>query len=404
MTDADPQLEALAPVEDFATDWDYSDPQWVNDPFPIWEDLRGRCPMAHSKRFNRGMWLPLSFDDVVDIAGDTETFSSRHFGIQRGEPTPRGHLPPIHSDPPEHMPLRRLLLPFFAPQRVERWRADIDAHCNELAAAIAERGEGDAAVDYAQHIPVAAIATILGIDASMGDEFRHWVTQLLELGPRDPSQMVEALESINAYMGEVMEQRRADPGDDLISHLVTAELDGELLDDDLIQRMLVLQLVAGIDTTWSSIGSALVHLAQNEGDRRRLVDEPELLPTAIEELLRAYAPVNVTRIVTEDTEVNGVQMQQGDHVLMTFPIACRDPEKFERADEVVIDRAENRHIAFGAGIHRCLGSNLARLEMELAVGAFLRHIPEFELAPGAEVTWSTGQIRGPRSVPIVVTG
>ncbi|MFB0902729.1 MAG: cytochrome P450, partial [Acidimicrobiales bacterium] len=197
-------------------------------------------------------------------------------------------------------------------------------------------------------------------------------------------------------------ERRQNPGEDLVSHLVSIELDGRPLDDDTIERMLVLQLVAGIDTTWSSIGAALWHLAQHPDDRRRLVAEPSLIPTAVEELLRAYAPVNVMRRVLNDTEVRGVEFRQGDHVLMTYPIACRDPEVFERADEVVIDRAQNRHIAFGVGIHRCLGSNLARLEMTIAVETWLDAIPEYTLEPGAEVTWSTGQIRGPRNIPILV--
>jgi len=389
-------------VTDFATDWDFDDPEWVADPYPIWEELRAACPMAHTKRFNEGIWLPLKFDDLVEIAGDTETFSSQHFGIQRGEPVPRAFLPPIHSDPPDHLEIRQALLPFFAPRRTETWREPIAEHCEELAAAIAARGSGDAATDYAQHIPVAAIAAILGIDPDRGDDFRRWITLLLEKGPGDPAALQQGMTEIRDYMAEVMELRRAQPGDDLISYLVTTELDGEPLDDDLIQRILVLQLIAGIDTTWSSIGSALLHLAKVPDDRHRLVQEPELLPVATEELLRAYAPVNVTRRVAKDAEIGGVEMREGEYVMMSFPTACRDPQQFDRPDEVVIDRAENRHIAFGAGIHRCLGSNLARLEMHVALDTWLRHIPEFELASGAEVEWSRGQIRGPRSIPIVV--
>ena len=263
-------------------------------------------------------------------------------------------------------------------------------------------GHGDAAVDYSQHIPVGAIAAILGIDPADGDKFRAWIFDLLAVGPSDGAVVLQAIIEVREYMAKVMAERRAVPGDDLISHLVTTEMGGEPLPDDLIERMLVLQLVAGIDTTWSSIGAALWHLANHDDDRRRLVAEPELLPTAMEEFLRAYAPVNVARRVTANTEVNGVEMKAGDHVMMTFPIGCRDPERFERADEVVIDRDENRHIAFGAGIHRCIGSNLARLEMEIALETWLRHIPEFSIARGAEVIWSTGQIRGPRSIPIVV--
>lgn len=392
----------IAPVEDFATDWDLSDPTWRNDPYPIWEDLRGRCPMGHSDRFNEGVWLPLHYDDVVAIAQNPDTFSNEHNGLRRGGTIERGALPPINTDPPEHHEIRRLLLPFFSPKRTELWRDEIAADCRARAEAIVARGGGDAAVDYAQHIPVGAIAAILGIDPADGDLFRAWIDDIVGVGANDAQVMQQGIADVRTYMRGVADRRRQDPGEDLISHLVTAELHGEPLADDLIERILVLQLVAGIDTTWSSIGSALWHLAENPEDRRRLVEEPELMPTAVEELLRAYAPVNVMRLVTEPTTVRGVHLEPGDHVLMTFPIACRDPEQFERADEVVIDRTRNRHVAFGAGIHRCLGSNLARLEMQLAVETWLELIPEFRLDPDAEVTWSTGQIRGPRSIPIVV--
>ena len=392
----------IADVQDFATDWDLNDQNWTSNPYPIVEDLRARCPVAHTERFNEGVWMPLHYEDVVGIAHDVESFSSVHHGLRRGGTTERGLFPPINTDPPEHHDLRRVLLPFFGPKRIEAWRDHLTADCRTRVQAIVERGRGDAATDYSQHIPVGAIAAILGIDPEHGDRFRMWIEGILGVGANDADTLRSAMSEVRGYMAGVMRERRQNPGEDLVSHLVSIELDGRPLDDDTIERMLVLQLVAGIDTTWSSIGAALWHLAQHPDDRRRLVAEPSLIPTAVEELLRAYAPVNVMRRVLNDTEVRGVEFRQGDHVLMTYPIACRDPEVFERADEVVIDRAQNRHIAFGVGIHRCLGSNLARLEMTIAVETWLDAIPEYSLEPGAEVTWSTGQIRGPRNIPILV--
>ena len=162
----------------------------------------------------------------------------------------------------------------------------------------------------------------------------------------------------------------------------------------------MLLLLAGIDTTWSAIGSALWHLASHPEDRRRLVAEPELMATAIEEFLRAYAPVTMARLVAKDVDFHGCPMKVDDWILLPFPAANRDPEAFERSDEVVIDRLENRHAAFGLGIHRCLGSNLARLELRVAVEEFLGRFPEFELADPAAVRWSVGQIRGPRQLPV----
>ncbi len=175
---------------------------------------------------------------------------------------------------------------------------------------------------------------------------------------------------------------------------------GEKLSRDHVHGSVVLLLLAGIDTTWSAIGSALWHLAAHPEDRRRLVAEPELMATAIEELLRAYAPVTMARLVAKDVDFHGCPMKEDDWILLPFPAANRDPEAFERSDEVVIDRLENRHAAFGLGIHRCLGSNLARLELRVAVEEFLGRFPEFELADPAAVRWSVGQIRGPRELPV----
>ncbi len=390
----------IAPVTDWATDWDHHHPDWVEDPYPIWEQLRASCPVAHTDRFNEGVWLPLHYDDVAEIAHDTDTFSNGHDGMTAGGTSPRDPMPPISSDPPDHAEIRRAILPFFAPKRTESWAPEIEAHCHQLAKAIVDRGHGDAAIDYAQHIPVAAIAAILGVDPSDGDQFRIWIRNFSELGDIDPELRRQANAEITDYLLAEIADRRAAPGDDLISHLTTVEIAGRALDDDEIRRISVLQLLAGIDTTWSAIGASLWHLATNQDDRARLVAEPTLIPTAVEEFLRAYAPVNVVRRVTKPGSVNGVEVAPGDSIMLAFPIACRDPEVFDRADTVILDRSRNRHVAFGSGIHRCLGSNLARLEMQTALAVWLEHIPEFELQSDASVTWSDGQIRGPRSIPI----
>ena len=167
---------------------------------------------------------------------------------------------------------------------------------------------------------------------------------------------------------------------------------------------MALLLIAGIDTTWSAIGASLWHLAKTPADRRRLAAQPALLPTAIEEFLRAYAPVAMARLVKQDLRFGGAEMRAEDWILLSFPAANRDPAQFEQAGEVVIDRQVNRHAAFGLGIHRCIGSHLARMELRVALETWLQRIPEFTLADPAAVTWSTGQIRGPRTLPLRVRG
>ena len=191
-------------------------------------------------------------------------------------------------------------------------------------------------------------------------------------------------------------------GDDLVSFLIRARLpNGDPFSDHQVLGALRLLLVAGIDTTWSAIGSAIWHLATVPADRERLVSEPELLPIAIEELLRAYAPVTMAREIVDDVAVGGCPMKRGQMVLLSFPAANRDPDKFPDADRVVIDRKENPHVAFGLGIHRCIGSNLARMEMRVAIEEWLKRIPDFRLDPARPMTWSQGTVRGPRLLPIL---
>jgi cytochrome P450 len=262
-----------------------------------------------------------------------------------------------------------------------------------------EDGRADAAADYAQQIPVRVIGLILGVPESMSDTFTGWVRDLLEFA-YDAERRAKARNELVPYFFNLMQERRANPGDDLISELLQAEVDGQPVPDAHILGTVALTLIAGVDTTWSAIGSAMWHLATHPDDRRRLVAEPELMPVAIEELLRAYSPVTMARIVVDDIDFQGCPMKAGDRVLMNFPAANRDPEAFPDPDQVIIDREINRHVAFGAGIHRCAGSNLARMEMRVAVEEWLARIPEFDLDPSGEVTWAGGQVRGPRNCPV----
>lgn len=391
-------------VQDWAEDFDIFDARYVRDPYPIWDELRAAgCPVAHSERWG-GSYLPVDHADVVGIAHDVERFSSIEITVA---PIPANYDEDgnrirsiIASDPPDHTPERRLMLPFFAPRAVERFRQPTRDLCRQLLRGFVERGEVDAAEEYAKQIPPRVIAEILGIDPARGDDFAEWVRGALELGLKDAEIREKYRVIIQSFFAQEIQRRRDDPGDDLISFLLNAELHGEPVPMHVIRGNLSLMLIAGIDTTWSSIGSALWHLAAHPQDRQRLVDEPALIPVAVEELLRAYSPVTMARIARHDTTLGEHQIKQGERILLNFPGANRDPAVFEDPDAVVIDREINRHVAFGAGIHRCLGSNLARMEMHVAIEEFLTMIPEFELADPDAVTWAGGQVRGPRYLPI----
>ena len=407
------------PVTDWATDYDIFDPQYVSDPAPIWDELRERCPMAHSDRWG-GSWLPTRYEDVYAIAHDAERFpSSNGIAVVPMVPPPGAEnvdlgddavppaavlasgVPPISADPPLHTWTRRLILPTMSNNRVEEYEVFTREVCRRLVDDIVERGEGDAAAEYAQQIPVRVIGHILGVPEDMAGTFTEWVRDVLEFA-YDPERRRRGIVGIIGYLDGAISEREANPRDDFITELIQSEHDGEPVTRDVVMGMCALLLIAGIDTTWSSIGSAMWHLATNAEDRQRLIAEPDLMPTALEELLRVYAPVTMARRVVVDTEYEGCPIKAGERVLMNFPGANRDPEVFPDADKVILDRQQNRHLAFGAGIHRCAGSNLARMELRVAIEEWLRQIPEFEIADAAEVTWAGGQVRGPRTLPITV--
>jgi cytochrome P450 len=395
------------PVSDWATDFSHLDPEWAADPYPIQDDLRQRCPIAHTQRFG-GAWLPTRYEDIAAIAYDTEHYSSRAIIVSNFRPpqdlAPAGGSPPITSDPPFHADARRLLLPAFTKTAVSKQESATTELCHSLIDALAGQDVVDAARDYAQHIPMRAIASILGFPPQDAPQFREFVKNTLEGINLPPEQRLTRMSALFHYLLAQVQDHLDDPRDDLTTYLIDAELGGRKLDPPHIVGTMALLLIAGIDTTWSAIGASLWHLAKTPEDRRRLVADPGLLPTAIEEFLRAYAPVTMARMVKQDMDWRGVGMTADDWILLSYPAANRDPAQFDRAGEVVIDRKVNRHAAFGLGIHRCLGSHLARMELRVALGAWLERFPEFTLADPAAVTWALGQVRGPRALPLRVTG
>lgn len=392
-------------VEDFATDWDHTDASWVTDPYAIWADLRERCPVARTERYG-GAWFPATHAGVTAVATDTEHFTSRQVVLVNGRPSqdvppaPIGPAPPITSDPPFHQIARRLILPAFAPGPVNALEPRIRALCGDLLDQLAGREIVNGGLDYAQYIPPSVISRMLGFPEAHEDLFREFVHVVLEGIDLPTPERIERFKPIDDYFARQIEDHLANPKDDLTSYLLNVEVGGQKLALEHVSGTMVLILVAGIDTTWSAIGAALWHLAHHPADLARLTSEPDLMPTAIEEFLRFYAPVTMARLVTHDTQYLGCPMKRDDWILLGFPAANRDPAVFENADTFVIDRLENRHLAFGLGIHRCVGSNLARLELRVAIEEFIQRFPRFELADPDAVTWAPGQVRGPRNLPI----
>ena len=397
--------DIYGPVTDWQDDFDHAVPEYNERAHEIWAEFQASgCPVAHSDRYG-GLWAPFTHEMVHEIAYDTEHFTSQGVVVNTGRPlieAPVGPAPPITSDPPFHNIARRLLLPPFSPKVIAAWEPEVRRLCRELLDRMGEITPGesvvDAAVQYAQSIPVNVIARMLGFPTEDEELFRGFVHDVLERINEPVEVRMEFMQRLDDYLTAQIEEHRENPRDDLTSYLLGVEIEGQKLSIEHVRGSIVLLLVAGIDTTWSAIGSSIWHLGTHPDDLRRLVDEPEVMLFALEEFLRAYAPVTMARLVKDDHDFHGCPMKANDWVLLPFPAANRDPAQFDRATEFIIDRQENRHGAFGLGIHRCLGSNLARLELKVAVEEFVARFPSF--AVYGEVTWSVGQIRGTRRLPV----
>ena len=388
-------------VTDWVNDWDWLDPSWGTDAIDIWNAVREVTPMAMTERYGRA-FMPVTMDAVAAVANDTENFSSIWVNVGRPD-APRSPAPQITSDPPEHHGHRRLLLPAFSPKNVAPLEEKLRTFCRTLIADLDGADTADAAEQYSQHIPVHGICILTGIPEQDAELFRDWIYRNFQLGPRDNAVRAAVAAEMGDYIDALLHERLENPQDDMLTLVANAEIDGQPVDWDLKLGYIRLLIIAGIDTTWSAIGSGLWHFGQHPDEVARLVaaDNDDLLwNTASEEVLRYYAPVTMARKVVGETEVGGCPVHPGEQMLLTFPAANHDPAAFENPEVFDIDRAQNRHVAFGLGIHRCVGSNLARLELVVALQEWMRAFPDYSLDTSTPTTWANGQIRGPRNIPV----
>lgn len=393
------------PVQNWETDFDHADPSYNENVHEIWKSLREKCPLAHTTRYG-GAWLPSTYEMIRAIAYDTQHFSSNGIIVGSDRPTvpkPVGAAPPITSDPPFHTQARRLLLPPFSSKKIALLEEDIRDLCRKLLSDLNINQQTqvfDASNQYARMIPLGVIAKMIGLPQDENDLLFSFIKNIIEDVNLSPEELVKNRELLDEYIDTQIDDHRINPKDDLISYLINSEIDGAPLDEQHIRGTIGLMFIAGVDTTWSMIGSSIWHLATHPEDLKQLNTSPDLIDSAIEEFLRAYAPVTMARIVNDDFEFFGSELKKDDWMLVPYPAANRDPAAFENPDSFQIDRKLNRHAAFGLGIHRCIGSNLARLELKVAIQEFIRYFPAFELANPKEIKWSSGQIRGPRKLDV----
>jgi len=386
-----------APTEAGAGAWDWTRPDFQERLHEIYRSLRDSAPLAKSPA---GFWAVSRFADVHALASDPATYSSERTLI-----SPPGLVPTIQSlDPPRHDRLRALVSLAFTPSRVRAMEPRVREIARALLAPLLEAGRGDLLAAYARHIPSQVIGELIGIPAERIPDFLHWTEAMVEL-PQGRAQS-EAIQSpaasIYGEFAALLEQRRRARRDDLMSALIDARLDGiELTQEELLGFCFVL-VVAGNDTTTNLIANGAVLLAEHPEQRRALAADPSLLDGAIEEMLRYESPAQaLPRRLTRDVLLHGEPLREGEQLFLLFGSANRDEREFEQADRFEIRRSIKRHLAFGQGIHFCLGKSLARLEARVAFAELLAAAPGYELAgpaPWLPSMWARAHARVPVSL------
>ena len=389
------------PVLDFKY-WQGPDPGGSN--FNRLDELQSKARPFLRANEAEGYWIFTDHDAILDALQDPELFSNA--SVSPLEPDPPYKWIPMMLDPPEHGKWRHLLGLYFSPKRVRSLEDEQREFARELILKFADKGSCDFFADFASIFPTTIFLQIMGLPTDRLSDFMRWEEKILhatEHSDPDRSMAMGAMMEVVAYFTELIEERRADPakrGDDIISHALDWKIDDEPPSDPDILSCMLLLFMAGLDTVASQLSYSFLHLATHPEDRKRIVADPGLIPMALEEFLRAYPIVQTARQATRDTEFHGCPIQKGEVVMFPLGMAGRDPQEYERGGEVDLNAPRPRHLSFGAGPHRCLGSHLARQEMTVVFEEWHKLIPEYELADGAEVLEHTGGVFGIDALPL----
>jgi pimeloyl-[acyl-carrier protein] synthase len=390
---------------------DLLDPAVLADPYPLFHRLRAEDPVHHEP--DLGFWALTRYADAVIVLREPALFSSEiHDGPRPGSPglTTKGWF--VFLDPPRHTRLRALAHAAFTPPVVERLRPRIQTIVDELLDGVAGADGFDLIAHVAFPLPAIVIAELLGVPAGDRERFKAWsrdlaaVGGLLRMATDAAERMAHARASgaaLDAYVRDIVRERRRAPRDDLVSRLAHARAaDGALSEDEIVDTC-VLLLFAGHETTMNLIGNGMLALLRHPGALRRLREDPALIPSAVEELLRYDSPVQArVRVAREAVEIGGRRIAKGERVLVLLGAANRDPARFPEPDRLDVARPDNRHLAFGHGIHFCTGAPLARLEGAIAVRTLLARFPRLALAAGTLVWRATLTLRGLTALPVAV--
>ncbi len=332
----------------------------------------------------RGFWVFTDGDVIREGLQRPDLFSSSSVDLQ--DPDPPYLWIPEMLDPPVHTKWRQLLSPRFAPKPMADLEPRVRARCVELIEAVAGRGRCDFLKDFAYRYPTTIFMELMGLPLDGLEQFLAWEDDILHNpGVDDGTRALKAMMEVQAYFSEILDARRKNPEDDLVTESLSWRINGEPIPEPDLLAWCLLMFMAGLDTVAIQLSYSFWHLATHDADRTRVVNEPAIIPSAVEELLRAYSFVPTQRKVTQDSEFHGCPVKTGDMVMFPIPVACRDPHLFSNPHDVILDREPNNHFAFGAGPHRCLGSHLARRELRVALEEWHTRIPDYRLDESVEV-------------------
>jgi cytochrome P450 len=362
-----------------------------------WGVLAERHPAFRSD-FGPGFWVITDAQAIQAAYHDPATFSNA--AIEPAEPNPKHFFIPEMLDPPEHTAWRQLLARDFSPTTVAGMTDEIRDTARRLIAEIAPQGGGDVLNLFARQFPTRIFMRKMGLPAEDLDQFLVWVEQLLHLSvDEDPgrARRMKAFSEVSDYFDEQIALRHSNPRDDLLSRAMTWTVGGEPISDTDMHAFCVLMFVAGLDTVPIAFGYSFYHLATHPDDRRAIVNDPALISTAVEEILRVYSFSQPARLATRDVVLAGCPIKAGEMAHLPLAVVNRDPSRYENPSEVDLNRKTTNHVTFGSGPHRCLGSHLARLELNIGLEEWHKVIPEYRLADG-ENPMQFGTLYGPESM------
>ncbi|MGX7681186.1 cytochrome P450 [Jatrophihabitans sp. DSM 45814] len=352
------------------------------DPYAAYEKVRTEAPpifYSPLSVFGRGTWYVSRAEDIRRTLSDSDYFTTT-MGYGQGNMAMPRRMVPLELDPPDNRKYRLLLTPLFSPGSIRRLEHGIEETANRLLDSVIDRGECDFARDFAAILPGTVFMSLMGYPLDRAEQFLTWEDTFFH--SVDLQDRVDAGKRIEAMNSEMIAEKRRNPDEGLISKLATLTFDdGSPVPDEDIQDMAWLLFIAGLDTVSSGLSHSFRYLAEHPDKKQELIDDPELIPSAVEELLRWHAWVNSPRTVRQDTTLGGVEMKRGDEILQLYILANRDSEVYDRPMEVDFRRAQNPHFAFGGGLHRCVGSHLARRELAIAIKTWLDRVPDFAVPP-----------------------